>query len=198
VRDEVKRPQEIAMNPRSIMTILLGMFALWGCATSAVALRDLPQATVEEYTLDSGDRLGVTVFGHEDLSASVTVDGSGNISLPLIGSIAVSGKALPEVDQAIVTALLDGYLSAPRVTVEVLNYRPYYILGEVNKPGSYPFIEGLTVVNAVATAEGFSYRADMHRVFIKRSGNVDEVEYSLTPNTPVYPGDTIRISDRRF
>jgi len=143
-------------------------------------------------------RSGVTVFGHEDLSASVTVDGSGNISLPLIGSIAVSGKALPEVDQAIVTALLDGYLSAPRVTVEVLNYRPYYILGEVNKPGSYPFIEGLTVVNAVATAEGFSYRADMHRVFIKRSGNVDEVEYSLTPNTPVYPGDTIRISDRRF
>ncbi len=82
--------------------------------------------------------------------------------------------------------------------MEVLNYRPFYILGEVNKPGEYPYTNGLTVMNAVATAEGFTYRANTKRVFIKRADTSEEQEYPLNSTTPVAPGDTIRVAERFF
>ncbi len=98
------------------------------------------------------------------------------------------------------TGLGEGYLNDPRVTVEVLNYRPFFILGEVSNAGEYPFRDGLTVLQAVAQAGGFSYRADRQTIFLLREGQTEEEQYDIENGRPVYvsPGDTIRIGERYF
>ncbi len=154
--------------------------------------------TGAEYRLGSGDQLRVIVFGEEDLSGEFVVDGSGQVSLPLVGEVSAQGKTVREFQRALAEKLKEGYLTDPRVSAEVLNFRPFYILGEVKAPGEYPFLNGLTVMNAVATAEGFTYRADTRKVYIKRAGEVGERAYTLTTETPVRPGDTIRIGERFF
>lgn len=153
---------------------------------------------VNEYSLGAGDQIRLIVFGEENLSGEFVVDGGGSISLPLIGEIAAKDKTIRQFQRSVELALQDGYLNDPRVSAEVLNFRPYYILGEVASSGEYPFSDGLTVVNAVATAGGFTYRANKKVIFIKRAGDFNEVEYPLTSTTPVQPGDTIRISERLF
>lgn len=151
-----------------------------------------------EYRLGAGDKLRIIVFGEDSLTGEFFVSGTGKISFPLIGDVDALGKTIPELQRAIEAKLADGYLKQPKVSAEVLNYRPFYILGEVMKPGEYPFTNGLTVLNAVATAQGFTYRADKHKVFIRRASTTEETSEPLTPNTPVEPGDTIRIGERFF
>jgi len=150
------------------------------------------------YRLGSSDRLRVTVFGHPDLSGEFEVDGTGAISLPLIGQTAAVGLATTELEQSIAASLANGYVLSPRVSVEVINYRPFYILGEVGRPGEYPYTNGLTVQNAVAAAGGFSYRANKKVVYIKSTDSDREIAYDLTPSTVVKPGDTLRIGERIF
>lgn len=152
----------------------------------------------EEYRLGSGDKLRIIVFDEEDLSGEFLVDGSGMVSMPLVGEIEATGRTVREFQRALETALLDGYLNDPKVSAEVLNFRPYYILGEVNTPGTYPYSDGLTVLNAVATAQGFTYRANQRAVFIRRAGELKEQQYPLSSAIAVTPGDTIRIGERIF
>ena len=151
-----------------------------------------------EYRLGAGDQLRIIVFGEDDLSGEFVVDGRGTVSLPLIGEIDAGGLTPREFQQAFAAALRDGYLNDPRVSVEVINFRPYYILGEVEAAGEYPFSDGLTVMNAVATAGGFTYRANRRVVFIRHAGSDQEVEVPLLAVTEVQPGDTIRIGERFF
>jgi len=151
-----------------------------------------------DYHLGSGDKLRIIVFGEDSLSGEFLISGAGKISFPLIGDIDALGKTIPQIQAAIEAKLADGYLKQPKVSAEVLNYRPFYILGEVMKPGEYPYTNGLTVLNAVATASGFTYRADKRKVFIKRAATDEEKPQDLTPTTPVEPGDTIRIGERFF
>ncbi|MCI5044887.1 MAG: polysaccharide export protein [Aquisalinus sp.] len=153
---------------------------------------------VREYTLGPGDKLRLIVFGEDDLSGEFLVDGSGLVSLPLVGEISAEGKTVREFQRSVESSLRDGYLNDPRVSAEVLNFRPFYILGEVNSPGTYPYSDSLTVLNAVAVAEGFTYRANQRVVFIRRDGATTEQQYPLTSTTPVRPGDTIRIAERIF
>jgi protein involved in polysaccharide export with SLBB domain len=151
-----------------------------------------------EYHLGAGDKLRIIVFGEDSLTGEFFVSGGGKIAFPLIGDVDAVGLTIPQLQAAIGAKLSDGYLKQPRVSAEVLNYRPFYILGEVMKPGEYPYTNGLTVLNAVATASGFTYRADTHKVFIKRAATSAEEQFPLTPGTPVLPGDTIRIGERFF
>ncbi|WP_417484386.1 polysaccharide biosynthesis/export family protein [Maricaulis salignorans] len=151
-----------------------------------------------EYRLGAGDQLRIIVFGEDDLSGEFVVDGRGTVSLPLIGEIDAGGLTPREFQQAFAAALRDGYLNDPRVSVEVINFRPYYILGEVEAAGEYPFSDGLTVMNAVATAGGFTYRANRRVVFIRHAGSDQEIEVPLLAVTEVQPGDTIRIGERFF
>jgi polysaccharide export outer membrane protein len=151
-----------------------------------------------DYRLGPGDKVRIIVFGEESLSGEFSVSGAGKISFPLIGDIDAVGSTVSQLQDAIATKLSDGYLRNPRVSAEVLNYRPFYILGEVMKPGEYPYTNGLTVMNAVATAQGFTYRANTKKVFIKNPNVTGETEAPLTPNTMVEPGDTIRIGERFF
>ncbi len=151
-----------------------------------------------QYHLGSADKVRIITFGETALTGEFVVSGSGTISLPLIGEVKAIGLTTGELQDEIQTALKNGYLTDPKVNVEVLNYRPFYILGEVTKPGEYPFVNGLTVLNAVATANGFTYRADTHRVYIKRANDNAEHEVDLNTSTVVQPGDTIRIKERYF
>jgi len=151
-----------------------------------------------DYHLGAGDKLRIIVFGEEALTGEFFVSGAGKIAFPLIGDIDALGKTIPELQSAIEDKLKDGYLKMPKVSAEVLNYRPFYILGEVMKPGEYPYTNGLTVLNAVATAQGFTYRADKRKVFIRRASTKEESPENLTATTPVEPGDTIRIGERLF
>lgn len=153
---------------------------------------------LEEYRLGVADKVRVTVFGEAALTGEFLVGGNGKISLPLIGETRAGGLTISEFQAEVAEALRNGFITEPRVSAEVLNYRPFYILGEVNSPGEYPYTNSLTVLNAVATAGGFTYRADNRRVFIKRADADREQEVPLTTSTRVAPGDTIRIRERLF
>lgn len=164
----------------------------------AGATSDVSGGMVYQYRLGAGDQVRLSVFGEDDLGGVFSVSGEGKLSLPLIGDVAVVGKTVAEVRDLVADKYRQGYLKEPRVTIEVLNFRPFYILGEVNKPGEYPYNNGMTVVNAVALASGFTYRADQKWVFIKHPSDSKEEKVKLTSDLTVGPGDTVRIAERYF
>jgi protein involved in polysaccharide export with SLBB domain len=150
------------------------------------------------YRLGAGDRLRVTVFGEDKLSGEFAVAGGGAMSFPLLGDIPVGGMTLVEFTQMLTKRLATGYLRDPRVTAEIINMRPVYILGEVMRPGEHAFVDGMSVYAAVAKAGGFTYRANQKIVFIRRENETVERRIPLTSATQVAPGDTIRIAQRFF
>jgi protein involved in polysaccharide export with SLBB domain len=156
------------------------------------------RGTAPAYTLGSGDRLRVTVFGEQDLSGEFEVSSTGKIAMPLIGEVNVAGLTLAQVSGNIGEKLTNGYLRDPKVNIDVMNYRPFFILGEVIKPGSYPFVNGMTVVNAVAVAGGYTYRADKDDITIVRAADAQKTEKKITETDMVYPGDVVRIPERFF
>ncbi len=187
---------------RGLIRVLIVALAGLMVATAALAAESAGPAVSSgqpfEYHLGAGDKVRIIVFGEASLTGEFFVSGGGKIAYPLIGDVDAQGLTIPQLQGAIETKLADGYLRQPKVSAEVLNYRPFYILGEVMKPGEYPYTNGLTVLNAVATAEGFTYRADTRKVYIKRATTLGEREFPLTTATPVEPGDTIRIGERFF
>jgi polysaccharide biosynthesis/export protein len=162
------------------------------------AAAQAPSATEEDYTLGVDDKVRIIVFNEETLSGEFIVSSNGMLSLPMIGDVPASGRRTRDVIKDVQARLADGYLKDPRVSMDVLTFRPYYILGEVGKAGEYPYSNGMTVLNAVAQAEGFTYRANRSKVFIKHNGSSIEAREDLTPGLRVSPGDTIRIGERYF
>lgn len=181
--------------------VLLGILAQ-GCATSgALPLAvDETQKSLPAYRLDAGDRLRITVYNEPNLSGEYSVSSMGEIAFPLIGMVDARGLTLHEVTLALTERIGDGYMTAPRVSVEVLNYRPYYILGEVQKPGQYPYVAGITIEQAVAAAGGFNYRANARRVHVRRAPEPAEKSVELGGDriVAIMPGDTIRVLERHF
>jgi len=155
-------------------------------------------AEESSYRLGSGDQLKITVYGEERLTGTFPVNGQGSIAFPLLGEVPASGKTPRELELQLASGLSEGFVNNPSVNVEVANFRPYYILGEVTKPGEYQFTDGLTVFSAVARAGGFTYRADQKRIYIHHKSANEEKLYRLEGNTPVQPGDTIRVDERIF
>jgi polysaccharide export outer membrane protein len=172
-----------------------GASALGACGTTASAPAGSTIST--EYRLGAGDQLRITVFNEPELTGQFVVGSSGSIAYPLVGSVNAAGRTVPEFTEALQTALAT-YVRAPSVSVEVTNYRPFFILGEVQRPGTYPYSASLTVLNAVATAGGFTYRANRGRVYIRHANGTTENAYDITVATPVLPGDTVRIGERLF
>lgn len=155
------------------------------------------QASVAAYRLGSGDKLRITVYNEEDVTGEYEVDSSGNVSLKMIGTVAAAGRTLPELTKIIEAKLLDGYLLNPRVAIDVLNYRPFYVLGEVNEPGSYPYVAGITVLKAIALAGGFTFRARTSKIELIHANEPDK-PVLVDQNTVLLPGDIIRIKERFF
>src|SRR5690348_2540098 len=150
------------------------------------------------YRLGSGDKLRVTVFGEKDLSGEFDVNDQGVVALPLIGPTKLAGKTISEAEAQITQSYGKDYLVNPRVNVEVLNYRPFFILGEVKNPGSYPYVNGMTVVNAVALAGGYTPRANKNHIVMKRAANPGAGEQEVPEDGAVLPGDIIRVPERFF
>lgn len=185
---------------KSTMVALAGLcFSLVAaCQTDAQSPAGGASSELDGYRLGPGDEVKITVFGEPTLSGPKTVDGLGAVAMDLVGSVQVKALTLREAGQAIEAKYMDGYLREPRVSVEMVKGRPYYILGEVNKAGEYPFTSGLTIMNAIAAAGDFTYRADKRKVMITSADSGVEKEVQLTPSTPVRPGDRIRIRERLF
>jgi polysaccharide export outer membrane protein len=154
--------------------------------------------TAGTYILGPNDRVRVKVYGEPDITGEYEVDSTGQISVPLAGHIHADGLTTKQLEQSIASALAKGIVRDPRVNVEVALYRPYYILGEVKKSGEYPYRLGLTVLDAVASAGGFTYRANENKVYLRRANGGAEEEHSLNAPVPVFPGDNIRIPERYF
>ncbi|MDP3495937.1 MAG: polysaccharide biosynthesis/export family protein [Hyphomonadaceae bacterium] len=184
------------------LAALSALLWLCGCATEPALPQGNGSYSVEtghEYKLGPGDKVRVTVFGEDALSGEFLVANNGSVSLPLVGQIRAGGVTLTSFETAIQEQLTaSGISRAPRVSADMVEYRPYYILGEVNKPGQYTYSIGLTVTKAVATAGGFTYRADNKVVYITREGAPNEAPVQVTAATWIGPGDTIRIGERMF
>jgi polysaccharide biosynthesis/export protein len=184
------------MNRRTLF--LLGMLVLAGCAKPIMTPEFLNADIHEPYTLAGGDRLRVIVFGQDSLSNSYSVDGAGRISMPLIGTIDAQGQTTHGLARVIEGKLRGGFLREPRVSVEVEQYRPFFVLGEVNASGQFPYINAMTVQNAIAVAGGFSPRANRNYAELTRVMRGEIVTVSVPINTPMKPGDTIVIKERFF
>ena len=168
--------------------ILCGVFV-----TGALAASD------GEYVLGSGDKVRVSVFGEADLTGEYEVDGAGMVAFPLIGEVKAGGGTARQLEQSIATKLKEGYLRNPVVSIEVLTYRPFFIMGEVRRPGSYPYKNGLSLLNAVALAGGYTYRAKSSVWVITRTGDKNFQEREVTDGTFIIrPGDTIVVPERFF
>lgn len=153
---------------------------------------------LEDYRLGPGDRLKVTVFGHPQESGEFEIDGSGNLAYPLLGRVAARGKTVPDLQEFIRVELDRKFIVDPRVSIEVLNYRPFYIYGEVNRAGSYPYVSGLTVRRAVAIAGGFTRRAQHEPVTMIREGEEGVKKLEAGLDIPVLPGDIVEVNRRLF
>lgn len=168
-----------------------------GAGLGAGAQTPARTSAAAEYRLGPADQLRITVFNEPGLTGQFVVGSQGTIAYPLVGDVQAAGLTVAEFTTSLRTAL-ENYVRTPSVSVEVANYRPFFILGEVQRPGTYPYSVDLTVMNAVATAGGFTYRANQHRVFIRRANESEEHAYDLTVATLVMPGDTVRIGERLF
>lgn len=183
--------------------VIVAAMSLSACASSGTVVASGDRYAVDEqlsetYLLGAGDKLRVTVFNEPTLSGEFFVGGDGSVALPLVGDVPAGNKTAKDVAAQFARLLSDGYLRDPRVSMEVITYRPFFILGEVTTPGQYPYVNGMTALSAVATASGFTPRASKSKIYIRRRGEEAEIEYKLTPNLRIMPGDTIRVGERYF
>lgn len=172
---------------------------LAGCAGPQAPVGNLAalKAVAPVYRLAAGDQLRITVYNEDRLTGTYPVEGDGAIAFPLGGRIAADGLTTAEFSEQLAARLAAGLVKNPNVTTQVIAYRPYFILGEVERPGRYPTSEGMTVLRAVATAGGYTYRAGKADVFLKR-GAAPEVRVPVEWDVPIQPGDVIRVGERYF
>jgi len=180
---------------------LCAALALGACATEPLPQGNGSYAVESghDYRLGPGDKVRLNVFGEDKLSGEFIVANNGDVAVPLIGDVKAGGLTPVGFQTAVQDKLsASGMVREPKVSADVVAYRPFYILGEVSKPGQYPYAIGLTVTKAVATAGGFTYRANDREVFITKEGTSQEVPLNLTAASWIGPGDTIRVAERHF
>lgn len=152
----------------------------------------------QQYRIAKGDKVKINTFGEDRFSGEFVVHGDGKITFPLFGGVPAAGSTSDELAVTIASRLAPDYLREPQVTAEVISFRPVHILGEVAKPGQYPYVEGMTMYALIAQAGGHSYRANRNYVYVRRDGYTAEHRIQVLSGTPVQPGDTIRIPQRIF
>lgn len=194
----------VGKNVAAILGAWFALFVLSGCSATVGSLptESAPmqiEDPAERYLLEPGNRVRVIVFNETGLSGDFTVDPLGNISMPLVGSIAASGVTSKALAGRIETALKDGrFLLDPNVAVEIQTFRPFYVLGEVRSPGEFAYSYGMTVLSAIARAGGYDYRASQGTVLLVRGMGAEEKDYAAGERAPILPGDIIKVLERRF
>ena len=188
---------------RNLLLLVLQVVML--CAPLAAVAQEpagesMPAAGSSDfsYQLDYGDRIKISVFNQPDLSGEYTLDGDGRFSMPLIGTVEAAGMTPAELEAHLVSRYMPDYLVNPRIFVQVLNYRPYYLIGEVRGTGAFPYRAGMTYMQAIAIAGGFTYRAKQDHVFVIRGDDEEQNEIKLGVDEKVQPGDIIRVAERLF
>ena len=171
-----------------------GRYRTKGPASAATAA----PTDLSAYRIGIGDRVRVDVFGEADLSIEAVVDGSGNISYPLLGIVPARFKTASELQYAITTGLAGGYLRDPDVRVTVVQYRPFYAIGQVKKPGAYPYVIGLTVEKALALAGGITDLASTRQIFLLREDATQSKKIKVGLDAVVLPGDTLVVEESMF
>lgn len=188
-------PQLLVAASAGAMTRLAALCAL---VVASAAMGGQGANPLAQYVLGPGDSIRVVVFGEQDLSGDFSIGTSGLVALPLVGPLEAVGKSPGELASAITEALAPEYLRNPRVSVEVLQYRPFFILGEVKAPGSYPYAADVNVRRAAALAGGYTYRAKTGHAYITRVTGGKESRQKASPDTPLLPGDIVEIPERFF
>jgi polysaccharide biosynthesis/export protein len=187
------------MKQRSALVLVLAATMLAaGCSSYRPAPAAFHEALTEPYIIDAGDRLRVTVFEQDGLTNSYAVNQSGYLAFPLIGQVAARGYTVQQVEAQIATQLRNGYLRNPDVSVEIERYRPVYVMGEVGAAGQYAYTPGMTAQKAIATAGGYTPRANQASVDITRDINGNVMTGRVATSDPVLPGDTIYVRERLF
>jgi len=187
----------------ALATALSGLFTETGLAQSRGTSRTAHAETSSDssspsYVLGPSDRVRLRVYGENDISGDYEVDTNGYVSVPLAGRVRAAGLTTRQLERTVAAALSKGLLRDPRVNIEIASYRPFFILGEVKRAGEYPYKSGLTVLDAVASAGGYTYRANESKVVIRRAGSNVEETHPLSTPVPDFPGDNIRIPERYF
>jgi len=181
--------------------VLAVVLLLAGCAGASLSESDqqaMAQAATSAPRVQPGDKVRVVVFGEDKLSGDYEIDQSGQISLPLAGTIEAKGLTQAELELALAKKFRSEYLKNPKVTVAITSLQPYYIVGEVGHPGEFPYKSGLNVVTAMAIAGGPTYRASRSTVKIQRRGETTMTQYPISASVPVLPGDVISVPERYF
>ena len=180
----------------------LSMIAALVFAASCSSYRPAPaafhEAITNPYVLGAGDRVRVTVFEQDGLSNTYSIDQSGYLAFPLVGSVGARGRTAQQLEQAIAAKLRDGYVRSPDVSVEIDRYRPIFVMGEVGASGQYSYVPGMTVQKAIAIAGGFTARANQSNVDVTRDINGQVITGRVVTSDPLLPGDTVYIRERLF
>lgn len=179
-------------------SIAFALFAMAACAAEPVMVQAPNPVGNPDYHLGPGDKVKINVFNNPDVSGEAVLDSGGDIAMPLLGQVPAQNLTVTELQAKIAEMLNRQYLVDPKVSVEVLNYRPFFILGEVGRPGSYPYIAGVTVRQAVAIGGGYTRRARTSSVSIVRQSPLGEERIEALAETPVLPGDTVEVGRRLF
>jgi protein involved in polysaccharide export with SLBB domain len=200
-------PLGIELSTIRRASVALLAFCLTACDDSAgtTVPASTPDSTAldvaqpAEYRLGLGDKVRIKVYGADQIGGEFEVDLSGSIDAPLLGTLKAAGYTTPELRKQIAQKLkADNIVDNPQVSVDLVAASPFYVLGEVEKSGEYPYHAGLNVVSAIATAGGFRYRANQSKVFIRRRGQQAEIVLPTSSAAPVYPGDIVRVPGRFF
>ncbi|MBK5265391.1 MAG: polysaccharide export protein [Alphaproteobacteria bacterium] len=181
------------------MLLLASAWLLSACAGGTGNLPSLPAIEAGQYRLDAGDEVRITAYGMDALTNNYLVSDTGYISLPLIDNVPAKGKTVGELQSDIAKILYEKeILRSPSINVQVTKYRPFYILGEVKSPGEYPYRPGMSVLTAISTAGGYTFRADQSNMIVTRQVDGHGITGRATENTPIQPGDTIRVKEGWF
>lgn len=186
------------MSFRNFLALAL-LLLVTACTSPATGLRVLPSTIQGGYQLGAGDEMRVSVQGFDTITNTYIVGDDGVVSLPLVGPVSVGGLTTTTLEQKIGQELVAKDLAVnPSVSVQLLKYRPFFILGEVQKPGQYPYVPGMSVLTAISIAGGHTFRADKNNYAITRTVNGATSKGKADESTPVQPGDTIIVYEAWF
>ena len=181
-----------------LLASALALLVAAGCSGYRPAPAAFHEAINQPYRLGAGDRIRVTVFEQEGLTNTYSVDQSGYVAFPLVGSVPARGSTVQEIEAQIASQLRNGYLRDPDVSVEIDRYRPIFVMGEVGAAGQYSYVPGMTVQKAIAAAGGFSPRGYQSNVDITRDINGKVMTGRVLTSDPLMPGDTVYVRERLF
>lgn len=165
--------------------------------TACTPMPRLSEPKVTEESLAPGDKISVQVYEHPEFSGDFIVASDGTISVPTAGAVSLSGKTLRGAEVAVEQKLMRE-LNRPQVSINMLEYRPIYVIGQVNQPGQYPFMSGMKVLNAIALARGYNYRADSKRITVVRGDDPSATPMKATEADILQPGDTVKVLESWF